>query len=503
VALAAEAGELSAGRLDGPPGRIALAAALAVGVVVRVALLSAKPFWRDEAWVVLLLDDPAGAVAGGRPVPLGFLWATAPARALPLPLELSLRWLPLCAGLVFLPVLARLAAALGAGATTSVAAVWLAAGLPALVYYSRELKPYGLDALAAAVVPLLALRGFGGSRPARRTLIAALALLPWLTFGALFPVLAVLAWGWAARWRGLPPDARRGWALATTAFGASALAAWALAWRGQVAAPGLRRFWTSWLLAGSDLSAAQKLLAGAERYLALTLSYLFPRPLALLALALAVVGAVTWPAPHRRLLLWLHLGTAAFCVLAAATDHYLLAEGRLLLFAAPTLLLWVAQGFATVGRWTRAGALVLVLPIAASLWWSQEALVHRARATSTDPTTYFRLDVLHDVDVLVARAAELIPAGAPVLVSRYSAYAFQVYAHGRIGQAAYCEVYCFDEEGFVRGWLTGVRDSGWVILTDEESAPLRAYLEGAGFTVVPRATARGAHLWQITRLPPP
>jgi len=110
--------------------RIALAAALAVGVVVRVAFLSTKPFWRDEAWVVLLLDDAAGAVAGGRPVPLGFLWAVAPARALPLPLEVSLRWLPLCAGIAFLPALARLGSELGAGATTRAAAVWLAAGCP-------------------------------------------------------------------------------------------------------------------------------------------------------------------------------------------------------------------------------------------------------------------------------------------------------------------------------------------------------------------------------------
>ena len=387
---------------------------------------------------------------------------------------MSLRWLPLCAGLAFLPALARLATELGAATTTRLAAVWLAAGLPALVYYSRELKPYGLDALAAAVVPLLALLGFGGSGAARRALIVALALLPWLTFGALFPALAVLAWGWTARWRGLPAAARRDWAIATAAFGASALAAWAFAWRGQMAGPGLRRFWGDWLLAGSDLSPLQKLLVGAERYLAVSVSYLFPRPLALPALALAALGAATWPAPQRRLLLWLHLGAAAFCIAAgAATDRYLLVEGRLLLFAAPTILLWVAQGLGTIGRWTRAGGLVLAVPIAASLWWSQQALVHRARATTTDPILYFRQDVLHDVDVIVALAAEIVPAGDPVLVSRYSAYAFQVYARGRLAQATYCKVYCFDEDGFVRDWLAGVTDAGWVILTDEEIDPPR------------------------------
>jgi hypothetical protein len=480
--------------------RIALAAALAVGIVVRVAFLSSKPFWRDEAWVVLLLNDAAGAVAGGRPIPLGFLWATAPARALPLPLELSLRWLPLCAGIAFLPTLARLATELGAGTTTRLAAVWLAAGLPALVFYSRELKPYGLDALAAAALPLLALLGFGGSRAARRALIVALALLPWLTFGALFSALAVLAWGWAARWRDLPAEARRDWAMATAAFGLSALAAWAFAWRGQMAGPGLRRFWASWLLAGADLSPLQKLRVGADRYLAVSVSYLFSRPLALPALALAVLGAATWPAPRRRLLLWLHLGTAAFCIAAAATDRYLLVEGRLVLFAAPTMLLWVGQGLETIGRWTRVGGLVLALPVAVTLWWSQQALVHRARATTTDPMLYFRQDVLHDVDVIVARAAEIVPAGAPVLVSRYGAYAFQVYARGRLAQASYCKVYCFDEEPFLQDWLVGVTDTGWVILTDEEIQPLHAYLVGAGFAVDQRAAARGTRLWRITRL---
>ena len=269
-----------------------------------------------------------------------------------------------------------------------------------------------------------------------------------------------------------------------------------------MARPGLRRFWTSWLLAGSDLSPAQTLLVGADRYLALTASYLFRPPLAPFALALAVIGALTWPAPHRRFLLWLHLGTAAFCIAAAATDHYLLAEGRLLLFAAPTMLLWVAQGFDSIGRWSRAGGLVLALPFALCLWWSEQALVHRARATTTDPMLYFRQDVLHDVDVIVARAAELVPAAAPVLVSRYSAYAFQVYARDRLAQASYCKVYCFDEEGFVRDWLAGVTDSGWLILTDEEIQPLHAYLVGAGFAVVPRAAARGVRLWQITRLHP-
>jgi hypothetical protein len=312
----------------------------------------------------------------------------------------------------------------------------------------------------------------------------------------------VLGWGWAARWRGLAADARRDWAIGTGVFLASAAGVWALAWRGQVAGPGLRRFWSAFLLGGADLSLPQKVLAAAERYLAVPTSYLFPLPLALPALALAIVGAATWPASHRAFLLWLHLGTAALCIAAAVTDHYLLAQGRLLLFAAPTLLLWIGHAFAQIGRWTRAGSLVLAVPIAVALWWSQQALAHRVSTSRSDPQLYFRFDVLHDVDVVVEQAAALVPPGAPVLVSRYAAYAFQVYAGGRLSQATYCKLYCADEAPVVGEWAAGVTDAGWVILTDEETAALHAYLIRAGFAVVPRATARGVQLWQITRTRP-
>jgi hypothetical protein len=482
--------------------RLALAAALVVGVVVRVAFLGSKPFWRDEAWVVLLLRDPAGAMAESRPVPLGFLWAAWPAQGLPLPIEMSLRWLPLCAGIALLPLLARFARATGAGATATVATVWLAAGLPALVYYSRELKPYGLDALIAVVAPLLAVLGFEGSPRARRALAACLALTPWLTFGALFPVLAVLLWGWAARWRRASAAARRDWAIATAVFTVSTVTVWAVAWRAQMVHAGLLRFWAPLLLGSAELSLPQKVLSGADRYVALSASYLFPHPLTLAALALAVLGALTWPAPHRAFLLWLHLGTAALCIAAAITDRYLLSESRLLLFAAPTMLLWVGHGLAQIGRWTRLGGAVAALPIALGLWWSGQALGHRAWASRTDPLLYFRQDVLQDVDDVVARAAELVPQGSPVLVSRYSAYAFQVYARGRLPQATYCRVYCFDGLGFLDEWVAGVSDRGWVIVTDEEAEPLQAYLTAAGFSLARRAAARGVFLWEITRIRP-
>lgn len=485
--------------------RLLVWAALVVGVVVRVAFLEAKPFWRDEAWVALLLEDPLAAVAEGRPVPLAFLWATWPATLLPFPPEVALRWLPLCAGIALLPLLARFAISLGASRWTAAAVVWLAAGLPALVYYSRELKPYGLDAVLAVVVPLLAWEGFGASRRsprARGALMACLAVAPWMTFGALFPILAVLAWGWVVWWRRADTTVRRDWALVTAVFGVSALGVWAFAWRAQVAAPRLLRFWSPYLLAASERPLMESIRIAAERYLAVSASYLFPYPVTLAALALAIVGAATWPRPHRAFLLWLGFGTAAFCIAAGVTDRYLLVEGRLLLFAAPTLLLWSAQGLAQIGRWTRTAGVLIGVPIALGLWWSAQALTHRVEASSSDPMLFFRFDVLHDVDAMIGRATELVPAGEPVLASRYSAYAFQLYAAGRLPQAAYCDVYCFDDLDFLRDWLARVSPRGWIILTDEEIGPMGAYLAATGFARTTRSTARGVVLWEVVRAGP-
>jgi hypothetical protein len=486
--------------MSGRSARRLLGAAVAVGAGVRAALLAEKPFWRDEAWVVLLLEEPLAAVAGGRPVPLGFLWATWPATRLPLPPEVALRWLPLAAGLALVPLLARLAHALGAERATVVAVAWLTAGVPPLVYYARELRPYGLDALLAVVAPLCALATLAGSGRAAAAFAACVVLAPWLTFGGVFPIGAVLGWAWVTRWRRADARTRRALALATALFALSVLGAWALAWRAQIAAPGLRRFWAAHLLGASGLPPLDAVRVAAWRYVTAAVGYHFAPPAAAPALALAALGAATWPRPGRGLLLWLGVGGAALAVAAALADRYLVSTGRLLLFAAPPLLLWVAQGLATLGRWTRTGALFVAVAAAAALWWSAEAVAHRLRAPAGAPPSHFRHDVLQDVDRLVGRAAALVPPGEPVLVSRYAAYAFQVYARGRLPQATYCAIYCADPRPVVAGWLARVTRRGWVLLTDEEVGHLRPALAAAGLAVTTRAAARGVALWEVHRV---
>src|SRR4029079_14835025 len=121
-------------------------AAIALAVAVRVAFLADKAFWRDEAWVALLVRDPLQAATDGRAAPFGFLLLTRLVAAIsPGPPEITYRLIPLAAGVAAVPLVARLALALGGSRAVALTAAWLAAGMQGLVYYSRELKSYDLD----------------------------------------------------------------------------------------------------------------------------------------------------------------------------------------------------------------------------------------------------------------------------------------------------------------------------------------------------------------------
>ena len=228
--------------------RLPLALALGLAVVARVAWLWAKPFWRDEAWVARVAGQPLDALLRDPyPVPLGFVALVKMTGALPLlPPEVALRLVPLAAGLLALPALAALARRLAAPAWTAIAAVWLAAGLPALVYYSRELKPYSLDLLLAVVVPWLALetveaRAAGDLRRGRiaTAALAACALVtPWVCYGGSLVVAPVLAWlAWRSGRRHALP-----W-VAALAFAASFATAYWTVLIPQSEIPSLRTTW--------------------------------------------------------------------------------------------------------------------------------------------------------------------------------------------------------------------------------------------------------------------
>jgi hypothetical protein len=486
-------------------------AALAVAAIARMAWLAEKPLWRDEAWVAVLARDAAGAFElNPRPVPAGFLFLTGVALRVPvLPPEVGLRLLPLAAGLLTVALLPLLARSLGGERGAPTAAAWIAAGLPVLVYYSRELKPYALDGLLAVAVPWLAWRTLGeGATPRPRdvaALSAMLAVAPWVTFGSVFPIAATLGWGGWRAWRS--PEARRPWAALALTYALAFGAAYAVVLGQQSTFPRLVRQWQPELAWLHQEGWAPPVVRASGLYARVAFSTAFAG-LWPLAAALAALGALTWPASGRGFLLWQVTGTAFLAAVAAVMGRYVVAEGRLLVFAVPALIVLVAGGLAAAARlaarpfgpgrpaWAAAAAAALALA------WTVPALAWRVRPYHNDLAQYFRYDILHDVDAVIAEADRRAAAGDPVMTSRYSGEQFRFYAHGRLPQAVVCtRTNCLDEGPPLRAWLDAVNGRGWMILLEEEDRPgRRAAVAQAGLEAREVAAARGARLWEIRRL---
>lgn len=492
--------------------RLLAVAGLAVAVFVRVFAISAKPFWADEAWMALLVRAPLAEILATRsPAPVGFLLAVKAAALLPGPPEVVLRLVPLLAGIATVILLAWLARALGASLPVQAVTIWLAAGLPALVYYSRELKHYGTDLLLGTAVALLAVRLFGaaGSPGSGRGAGAALpwvaAAAPWFSFGALFPVAATFLWGWCTRWRSASAPRRRLWTAATACWILSLATAWLLVVRHQSANPKLRPYWTGAIpvpaLTELPTATAKAVLA----FLGTSGHFLFPGVWPLAAI-LAAFGLWRWGRPGRAFLLWWIPATVLLTAGAAASGRYVVSTGRLLLFGAPLFLIPAAAGLVDAGRLLRSPrVLPLALAIGLSGLWSYQAVDQRLHAGRRPR---FHFDRLPRVEPMIAAAESRRAPGEPVFVTRRLVYPFGVYARGRLA-GAFLEprprpgASGTERRAPLREWLAGLRGRGWILLAPKDRYALRAVVAKAGCEVRSVAAERGVLLWEIARRGPP
>jgi hypothetical protein len=489
--------------------------AIAVALLTRVAFLQSKPFWRDEAWVASLVRHPLrDAITFHLPVPIGFVAATKLAALLPvLPPEVSFRLLPLICGMAALPALYHLAYGASGSRPIALTALWIATGLPGLVYYSRELKSYSIDLLLSVTIPLLVMGLFGRSVRRKTTtngkiiaLLLALTAAPWFSFGSLFPIAATLVWGWLAYWNSGSRPIRRWWVVATLLYAASFGLAYLAVVHGQARQSDVLSFWESSFLLTHGVPTWGQLSRAMSEYFSVSLTYLFPWAWPL-AVPLIVIGAIWWPGPLRVFVWWLCCGSAAATVTVALANYYPLIAGRLLLFAAPPYLLFASAGLMQVGRWLEpwvggqlAQRLVLGVALASGICWSGVALLHRVEPYRNDSTQFFLYDTLHDVEPLIAYAVRAVPPGDPVLVSPYAGRPFRFYAGARLASATVLEEGEAHKvlAGF-RRWLKTVRRRGWILLLqEEEEAFLGKPLEEAGFGRREAASTRGTLLWEIS-----
>jgi len=489
---------------------------IGVAVVARTLFLSSKPFWRDEAWVATLTGMPLrDAINLHLPVPIGFVALTKLLGWLPgLPPEVSYRLLPLLCGVAALPLLYQLAYMLSGSRPLALSALWLATGLPALVYYSRELKSYEIDFLCAVLVPLLTLRLFerdaavkiAGRRALTIiSLLASLTAAPWLSFGSLFPIVAALTWGWLARWRGAARETQWWWLLATAVYGASFGFTYLVVVQAQVDFAGDLPAWRRVLFSLQGIPTWAEVTGAVSQYFRESLLYLFQSAWRAVV-PLMLIGLWRWPGPQRGFLCWLCFASAAAAVAAALADHYLLAQGRFLLFAAPPYLLFAAAGLVQIVRWlepwlgSAAGQrLAAGIALSGALYWSGAAVLHRLNPSPQ--IAYFVYDVLQDIEPLIAHAASVVPMGEPLLVSRSASRPFRFYARGRLTDATVLKEEEPDKIQVVfHTWLAAVKHHGWVLLVREpDEGLLGKALQEAGFDYREVSSARGTLFWKITR----
>lgn len=361
---------------DDPPTRaltayrIALAVALAVGVAVRVRQWwHGRSFWLDEVYVVQNLDRLDGRALLGplsnfQVAPHGWLWLVDETNRGDLAGEQWLRLLPLLFGCATLLAVAGLATQLFRSRWAVLAAVALAALVPALVYYSDEVKQYSADAAVVAGLMLLTLLAVRDPRADRLALWAGgVTVGVWLSTAAILVAPALGALLLAAVIR----HGRRLVLMFLAFAAAAAVSVAAEAWlvkRRTDANPTLDQFWAEAYPSGGALGYVGWLGHTVADYVRDPLG-LGPGPLIAI---LAAAGLVTLVRQQG----WLITAVVAappLCALGAGALHVYPPTGRLLLYTVPSTIILLAAAVAGAvalrRRWLVPVAVALVLATAA------------------------------------------------------------------------------------------------------------------------------------------
>lgn len=319
-----------------------------LGILIRLrAYLAQRSLWLDEAMLALNIRN-RDFIGLTQPLdmdqiaPVGFLWLEKCAVLAFGEAEWALRLVPLLCGIALLPV--------GYFALRRVAHVGIATGVlavlaihPQLVYFTQEVKPYGLDAFA--VVLVLAIAVSVTRETSRRfpwMAVVAAALLPWFSLTSLFALPGLLlAMGVAARQQG----SRRAivdTVITGVVFGISCGLEYQLILRHQASNPLMQSYWaatfpnTTGGIAALSPWALQTGRALLQDPSMIPLLLVLPTALGLL------LGAVYW-AYHPSPVKWIIGGTIGMAILAALLRAYP-PQGRLWLFAVPVLVITLAGG---------------------------------------------------------------------------------------------------------------------------------------------------------------
>lgn len=276
--------------------------------------------------------------------PPAFLVATAAlARALPGPIEMRLRGFPFLCGMACFLVFAAFCRRRLEKSGAAVAVGFFALSAP-FIYYTTEVKQYASDALAALVLLVLALPCLTQGLTTRRALGLAVAgsLAIWFSHPAIFVLAGIAcAVGYQLVIAGRKGDLVRGVAVAVC-WGISFVAFYLVAIRPNSGIQSVQEFHRDAFLPIPPRNLGQ--LRTCVQ--ALFGMFIYPGGFSAPVLAfLLTCWGLGWSERFSRAEKVLLLLPLFFCGLASMAQRYPF-TGRLLLFFAPILLIFVAEGAA-------------------------------------------------------------------------------------------------------------------------------------------------------------
>jgi hypothetical protein len=284
----------------------------------------------------------AGPLVFGQKAPLLFLWASKLSVLMFGATEYALRLVPLLAGML-LPVLVWRVATRAVGREGAAVAAMLSSLSLVLVYYTQELKPYGVDAFITVALLLAATSVIDAPAASRRWL--GLGLLGAVGMVCSFPVPFVLA-GVGTSLVLLPAAKRPSrWLLRVGLLGgfwmAVFLVLYFISYRFAAQDRALQRFWEGTYLSPGAPDLAFRWTRAAQAM------FVFPAPamwrelpwqVPALGFPLGIWGLVRANGWARGSLIGVPLLAT---LLAAVTGHYPIGQ-RLLLFLAPCIFIALA-----------------------------------------------------------------------------------------------------------------------------------------------------------------
>lgn len=419
---------MSAPLPERPADRL-VAALVALGVLLRVARwLDGRSLHADEAALALnLLDRDWRGLLGPlrleQVAPVGFLWLEKLATLGFGEGALAFRLPSLLAGVGALLLFARLCRSVLPAWPARLAVALFAVSEP-LVFYSSEVKPYAFDVLAAVAVAWAGLDE-GRGRGALLAVVGALAAA--VSFAAVFCCAAAAALLCFDLRRGRRGGIEVGLTLGVWAAAFGATARWAAAGAPRAL---LVSFW--------DFGFPARPWWTDPGWLPRSVFGAFRDPAGLefvgLAGALAAAGVVASLARNRSAALWLGLAPL-LALLAALLRLYPFPtslpgsypfHGRLVLFVAPALLVFVAAGAGFLAESLAPARRPLAVAAVAVLLWPPLAT---AAAGLVRPPRF--QDVAPLVDLIGRRARP----GDYVFVSEWAASGFEFHLRGRLATA--------------------------------------------------------------------